>query len=104
MKHQFDIQTLQTLCETFDKAITLEDSEMAQTREYKAMMDILHNLFIRLKKKSIDKQFSKKPFVVKMQYYEAYHLSRFLLNSQQLFCEFEQPQIAWIATEIDQKL
>lgn len=71
------------------------------TRHTKVALSVLQPLFKVLKKKEIDKNHIKKPFTLKLKYYEAHYLEQLLIDLNAIE---NSHQIQTVINQLNQKL
>lgn len=69
--------TLECICVLYDGMAEIESLvvvEITDSKEYKAVKNIVHLLVIKFKKKLLSKPENCKPFKISLEYYQAFYL------------------------------
>lgn len=81
MKIKVQYYTLECLCSLYDGVTEYDNvciTEFSFSKEYRAIKDIINKLFIKFKKKLLDKESTCKPFNLNFEYHQAYFLVNFI--------------------------
>lgn len=107
LKQKVQYYTLDCLCNLFDVVVeesSTYPSEMQQTKEYKAVLDLIQKIIIKFKKKLLDKD-KNQTFTISLEYHQAFFLSKFLnANITRIYGMAEQNLLFNLAMNLDQKL
>ena len=108
MKVKIQYHTLYILCNLYDAVKEMNHcnpSELHFGREFKAIMNLIDILFLKLKKKKLNKSENSKPFAVNMEYYQAYYLVHFINANFHLITPFfEQNLLIQFSGKLHQQL